>query len=433
MLQRALPSFAIVGAAQSRQARAAWFCALFAALASLAAGCRAPLVSDEGAANQVRVDVQGDAANGPAAGEATPTAIGLALVKTPTPRPRVQLLEPTVQPTFTPTETPTPVPELGFVVRVDDGDTIAVVIGSTIETVRYLNIDAPAPNEPMGNLATDANRALVQNQLVTLLPDATLRDEFGRLPRYVFLQDGRFVNSELVRQGWARAIEEPPDGSRLTELRGQQELAIQGGAGLWRAVRGPVTTQQATLRRGPGDLFPAAETLNPNQPLAIDAISPDGQWYRLAGSGSWIANYYVTNAPPIDALQFATVPTPTPSPTVATETPTPAPPTATPLPPPTLAPGMIKILSVDKNDEVVVIRNDTATPIDLDGWKLLSEAGNEICFLHGIIGSGELLNIYTTRGPQGYSCFFEYPIWLDEEEDAALLYAPTGLVVSTFK
>lgn len=417
--------------------RARWF--LLIVLGALLAGCSvAPAGDEAGAANQVRIAVQPPAdaagdAGGAAAGAATPTAIGLAVLATPTPRPRVQLLEPTIHPSPTATATPTPAPEFGFVVRVHDGDTIDVVIGSTIETVRYLNIDAPAPHEPMGNLATDANRALVQDHLVTLLADGVVRDEFGRLPRYVFLQDGRFVNSELVRQGWARAVDEPLAGSRLAELRGQQELAIQGSNGLWRAVRGPVTTQQATLRRGPGEIFPPAETLNANQPLEIDAISPDGQWYRLAGSGSWIANYFVVNAPPIDALQFATVPTPTPSPTVATETPTPAPPTATPLPPATPAAGMIKIISVDKNDEVVVIRNDTAAPIDLEGWKLLSEAGNEICFLNGIIGAGELLNIYTTRGPLGYSCFFEFSIWLDEEEDAALLYAPDGLIVSTFK
>lgn len=403
----------------------------------LLAACR-PAVPTPGAApapgdsGQITVDVQGATDDNPFA-LPTPTSVSIAVIDTPTPLPRVQVIQPTVLPTNTPIPTPTPAPELGFVVRVDDGDTIGVVIGSTVETVRYLNLDAPNLNEPLGTLAADANRALVQDQLVTLLPDVTLRDAFGRLPRYVFLQDGRFVNGDLVRQGWARAVEDPPNGSRLPELRGEQELALQNGSGLWRAVKGPVTAQQATLRRGPGEAFPEAETLNPNQPLNIDAVSPDGQWYRVAGSGSWIAAFNVTNAPPLDAIQLATVPSPTPSPTAPTQTPTPAPPTATPIPPPTEAPGIIKIISVDKDDEVVVIRNDTTAPIDLTNWKLLSEKGNEICFLGGVIGSGNLLNIYTTRGPLGYSCFFDRPIWQDEEEDAALLYSPSGLIVSTFR
>jgi micrococcal nuclease len=401
-----------------------------ALLAVMLAACAQPQATpaaEPASSGQVVIDVAGN--DDP---NATPTAIGLRMVNTPTPAPRVQLLEPTSRPSPTATSTATPAPELGFVVRVDDGDTIGVVIGSTVETVRYLNTDAPEASQSLGELATQANRALVQDQLVTLLADVTQRDAFGRLPRYVFLQDGRFVNGELVRQGWARAVDDLPDGSRLPELRGLQDLAIQNGLGLWRAVKGPVTSQRATLRRGPGELFPEAETLNPNQPLDINAVSPDGQWYRT-GSGSWIAAWAVTNAPPLDALEFATVPTPTPTPTIATETPTPAPPTSTRIPPPTVAPGIIKIISVDKDDEVVVIRNDTTQAIDLENWKLRSDNGNEICFLAGILGPGELLNIYTTRGPLGYNCFFNGPIWLDNEEDIAELYSPDGIVVSTLK
>ncbi|MCI0397170.1 MAG: thermonuclease family protein [Chloroflexi bacterium] len=47
-------------------------------------------------------------------------------------------------------------------------------------------------------------------QTVTLVKDVSETGRYGRLVRYVYLQDGAFVNAELIGQGYALAYTYPP-------------------------------------------------------------------------------------------------------------------------------------------------------------------------------------------------------------------------------
>ncbi len=347
-----------------------------------------------------------------------------------TPTPIVKAVPPTQPPTPAPTQTPTPAPEEGIVVGVIDGDTLTVLVDGEEKRVRLLGIDAPPLNVPLGPLAAEAAKALVQGRQVRLERDVTPWDSGRRLLRYVYLiDDDLFVNAELVREGWAVAAVAEPDTAQKSVLESTQDQAAAASVGIWVGKSGPATNQPATLYAGPGLEFPVVSNLPTNTALQIDASSPDGQWFRIGGS-AWIPDFFVTNAPPVQGLQLASVPTPTPN-----YSPTPVPPTReptlTPTPRPTFAIGAIKIVQLDRLNEFFVLRNDTTGAIALTDWKMKSEDGGEICFLSGVIGPGGVVRFWTQVNPPppDYSCNLEWEMWADLADDNALLFDPSGQVV----
>lgn len=119
------------------------------------------------------------------------------------------------------------------VVNIIDGDTIEVQVNGRRQTVRYIGVDTPERDEPFYQEARAANAALVEDQTIYLVKDVSETDEFGRLLRYVFLEDGLFVNAELLRQGYARLVSFPPDVAELDYFQGLQRDARENGRGLW--------------------------------------------------------------------------------------------------------------------------------------------------------------------------------------------------------
>ena len=93
------------------------------------------------------------------------------------------------------------------VTQVIDGDTVALSNG---DRVRYIGMDTPERGEPLYKEATEFNRNLVEGKAVRLTKDISERDRYGRLLRYVYVDD-ILVNAELVREGYAREFEYKPD------------------------------------------------------------------------------------------------------------------------------------------------------------------------------------------------------------------------------
>ena len=130
-------------------------------------------------------------------------------------------------------------PVLAEVVRVIDGDTIAVSIDGVQETVRYIGIDTPEPyrdGEPacFSQEASDRNKQLVANQWVTLVADVENRDRYDRLLRYVYVDDV-FVNEVLVADGYATALYIKPNVAKATQFSQLEDEAQAAGRGLWTA------------------------------------------------------------------------------------------------------------------------------------------------------------------------------------------------------
>ena len=127
-----------------------------------------------------------------------------------------------------------------FLVRfVIDGDTVLLESG---ESVRYLGIDTPETNHPRRGLecygaeAAERNRELVEGELVRLEFDTTDRDAYGRLLRYVYV-DNTFVNAVLVEEGFAFSYYYPPDTKHYDELLALEIAAEDAGRGMWFACQ----------------------------------------------------------------------------------------------------------------------------------------------------------------------------------------------------
>jgi len=126
--------------------------------------------------------------------------------------------------------------ELFTVIRVLDGDTIELNSG---ERVRYVGVDTPElgragkPAQCFASESAQIHSALVTGKRVRLEKDRSNRDRYGRLLRFVYLEDGTFVNARLVREGAARASAYRPDLSKKTEFEQLETQARAEGKGRW--------------------------------------------------------------------------------------------------------------------------------------------------------------------------------------------------------
>lgn len=93
-------------------------------------------------------------------------------------------------------------------VKVIDGDTI-VLDGN--EIVRLIGIDTPETKDPRkpvqyyGREAYEFTKRLVEGKKVRLAYDLNKEDKYGRTLAYVYLEDGTFLNAEVVKQGYGFA------------------------------------------------------------------------------------------------------------------------------------------------------------------------------------------------------------------------------------
>ncbi|MBN1312310.1 MAG: thermonuclease family protein [Anaerolineae bacterium] len=122
--------------------------------------------------------------------------------------------------------------DLAIVVAVIDGDTIDVNIGGSVYRVRYIGINTPEVDELCSAEAAIANAALVEGQAVKLVKDTSEVDPYNRLLRYVYVGE-TFVNAELVRQGWAEAVEYPPDLANMGFFNDLEDAARLQNLGCW--------------------------------------------------------------------------------------------------------------------------------------------------------------------------------------------------------
>ena len=133
----------------------------------------------------------------------------------------------------------------GRVTRVVDGDTVKVRLadGRGTRTVRYIGVDTPEsvkPGEPVqcfANQAGEFNRRLVAGRRVRLRVGRERTDRYGRMLAYVYVRGGggRFVNAELVRRGYARTLEIPPNTDFADRFERLERRAREQRRGLWGA------------------------------------------------------------------------------------------------------------------------------------------------------------------------------------------------------
>lgn len=125
--------------------------------------------------------------------------------------------------------------EILNVSNIVDGDTIKLNDG---QLVRYIGIDAPETVDPgksvqcFGKEATEKNKELVEGKEVVLVEDVSDKDKYDRLLRYVYAGN-IFVNDYLVRNGFAKADNFPPDTKFKDQFKEAEEEARNNKRGLW--------------------------------------------------------------------------------------------------------------------------------------------------------------------------------------------------------
>jgi endonuclease YncB( thermonuclease family) len=118
------------------------------------------------------------------------------------------------------------------VAGVHDGDTLTVLNGEQSIRIRLCGIDGPEMNQPFGDDARNFTAELALGTTVTVIEEKM--DRYGRLIAWVVLADGRNLNHEIVRAGFAWWYRQMSPGNRiLAELESD---ANQKGRGLWAAA-----------------------------------------------------------------------------------------------------------------------------------------------------------------------------------------------------
>lgn len=135
---------------------------------------------------------------------------------------------------------PTGPTQAATVHRVIDGDTIEVVVNGAVFDVRYIGIDTPeiySGVEWLGPEAAAANTSLLAGGQVLLEKDVSETDQYGRLLRYVWVNNGgvwALINLELLRLGYASVTTYPPDVKYVdAHYILAQQAAQAAGLGIW--------------------------------------------------------------------------------------------------------------------------------------------------------------------------------------------------------
>src|SRR6266511_2619962 len=144
-------------------------------------------------------------------------------------------------------------------------------------------------------------------------------------------------------------------------------------------------------------LFPLGSRNSPATVPSPNILPSQG----IVATPTALFNFGTVTFAPFPTFPASTAfPTLTPPPT-GTETSTPINPTTTvtPIPtvtvPPTTATssGSVKIVALDKPMENVELQNLSNAPVNLSGWRLVSETGNQSCTLSGVLQPNEVLRV----------------------------------------
>jgi len=120
------------------------------------------------------------------------------------------------------------------VVGVADGDTVTVLTADKQQIkIRLAGIDAPESSQAFGNRAKQALAEKVAGKTIEVVEQS--KDRYSRTVADLYVE-GRWINLELVAEGWAWHYRQYSKDQRLADA---EATARQAGLGLW-ADKDPV-------------------------------------------------------------------------------------------------------------------------------------------------------------------------------------------------
>ena len=111
-----------------------------------------------------------------------------------------------------------------------DGDTIEI---ETQERIRLICIDAPERGEEGYLEARKYLESLILNKKIALEKDISETDQYNRLLRYIYLENGSFINELVVKQGYAKAYPYNPDVTLCSIIQEAENYAKNNKLGIW--------------------------------------------------------------------------------------------------------------------------------------------------------------------------------------------------------
>jgi micrococcal nuclease len=117
----------------------------------------------------------------------------------------------------------------GKIVGVTDGDTVKLLTSDSTEIkIRLEGIDCPEKNQAFGQKAKQFTSDLCFGKQVTL--EKTGMDRYGRTLGYIILEDGRNLNKEILKAGFAWHYKKYNQSEELDNLEAEAKTVKRG---LW--------------------------------------------------------------------------------------------------------------------------------------------------------------------------------------------------------
>jgi len=128
-----------------------------------------------------------------------------------------------------------------LVEEVVDGDTIKVKIDGELKTIRLIGLDTPEVVDPrktvecFGKEASNKAKEILNNHKVRLEIDSSQgdQDKYGRLLRYVYLEDNVFFNKWMIENGYGHEYTYDIPYNYQSEFQEAENFARENKLGLW--------------------------------------------------------------------------------------------------------------------------------------------------------------------------------------------------------
>ncbi|MFH1868038.1 MAG: thermonuclease family protein [Candidatus Omnitrophota bacterium] len=113
--------------------------------------------------------------------------------------------------------------------RVLSGNRIELTNG---EVVSYIGVYIPQIHE-IPCEAKRLNEKLIMENEIRLEFDTEQRDSRSRLLAYVYTVEGKFINEEIIKSGFAKALNKPPNLKHEDTFLKAEDAARMASRGIW--------------------------------------------------------------------------------------------------------------------------------------------------------------------------------------------------------
>ncbi len=195
---------------------------------------------------------------------------------------------------------PQTAPSFFAVKKVVDGDTFDVDIDGSVERIRVVGINTPETVDPrksvecFGKESSEKAHQLLEGRRVRLEADASQddRDKYGRLLRFVFLEDGTDYGLKMIGDGYAYEYTYDIPYKFQKEYKAAEKSAKDNGLGLWAAA---TCAGSLNMKAEPAPVTGTpvidTDTMSSSAPSASCVIkgniSSGGKIYHLPGCASY--------------------------------------------------------------------------------------------------------------------------------------------------